>query len=88
MAVHLRGMGRQRTSNVWKKSAATLGGALVILAGLIMLVTPGPGLLALVAGLAILATEYDWAERRLHQLRQKLSRRRRQHGQDEPPPAA
>ena len=30
-----------------------------------MFVTPGPGWLALIAGLAILATEFTWAERLL-----------------------
>ena len=30
-----------------------------------MLVLPGPGILVIIAGLAILATEYVWAERLL-----------------------
>jgi hypothetical protein len=30
-----------------------------------MMVTPGPGVLAIIAGLAILATEWAWAERML-----------------------
>jgi hypothetical protein len=33
------------------------------------LVLPGPGLLALFAGLALLATQYEWAERRLEPVR-------------------
>ncbi|WP_104106236.1 PGPGW domain-containing protein [Nocardioides sp. 616] len=40
------------------------GWVLVIL-GLAALVLPGPGLLALFAGMAILATQYEWADRRL-----------------------
>jgi UPF0716 family protein affecting phage T7 exclusion len=40
----------------------TVIGWLLIAAGLVMLVTPGPGLVALLAGLAILARHYRWAE--------------------------
>jgi hypothetical protein len=40
----------------------TVIGWLLIAAGLVMLVTPGPGIVALVAGLAILARHYRWAE--------------------------
>jgi hypothetical protein len=42
----------------------TLGWVLVI-GGIAALVLPGPGLLALFAGLAVLAGQYEWAERRL-----------------------
>lgn len=42
-----------------------LVGVLVLLAGLVMLVTPGPGWLAIVLGFAILATEFVWARRAL-----------------------
>jgi len=38
-------------------------GFTVILFGLIMLVTPGPGIVAIVMGLAILGTEFVWARR-------------------------
>lgn len=47
-------------------------GSIVLLAGLIMLVTPGPGLVGIIAGLLILSTEFEWAERYLHQARKKL----------------
>jgi uncharacterized protein (TIGR02611 family) len=40
-------------------------GWLLVIAGLAALVLPGPGLLALFAGLALLSTQYQWAERRL-----------------------
>ena len=42
-----------------------LFGFLVVLAGLAMLVLPGPGLLVIALGLAILALEFAWAERLL-----------------------
>ena len=41
--------------------AATVGSTLVVL-GLIFLVLPGPGIPLIIAGLAILATEFAWAE--------------------------
>lgn len=53
------------------KLVITTIGVLVIVAGLVMMVAPGPGLLGLIVGLAILATEYDWAERWLRKARQK-----------------
>ena len=39
---------------------AVIGGT-VVLAGVIMLVTPGPGLVVIPIGLAILALEFAWA---------------------------
>jgi uncharacterized protein (TIGR02611 family) len=40
-------------------------GATVLGAGLAMLALPGPGVLVIIVGLAILATEFAWAERAL-----------------------
>jgi uncharacterized protein (TIGR02611 family) len=40
-------------------------GFLVVLAGVAMLVLPGPGLLVIAIGLGILALEFAWAERLL-----------------------
>ncbi len=40
-------------------------GWLLVVVGIAALVLPGPGLLALFAGMALLATQYEWAERRL-----------------------
>lgn len=45
-------------------AVSVIGGALV-LGGLAMLVLPGPGLLVVVAGFAVLGTEYAWASRAL-----------------------
>ncbi len=49
-----------------------VAGATLLLAGLVMLVLPGPGLLALAAGLAILALEFHWARRFLEAVRARL----------------
>jgi uncharacterized protein (TIGR02611 family) len=43
-------------------------GFLVLAAGIVMLVTPGPGIPAIVLGLAMLALEFAWAERWLERL--------------------
>jgi len=44
-----------------KRIAVTIVGAVFVLAGLAMLVLPGPGILVIVVGFAILGTEYAWA---------------------------
>lgn len=49
----------------------------MLLAGLIMIVTPGPGLAAIAAGLVILGTEYHWARRLLVRVRARLEREKR-----------
>ncbi|RNL82124.1 PGPGW domain-containing protein [Halostreptopolyspora alba] len=36
-------------------------GGTILLAGLVMSVTPGPGLAGILLGLAVLATEFAWA---------------------------
>ncbi len=54
-----------------KRIAATAVGLLLLLAGLVMVVTPGPGILLILAGLAVLATEYVWAERALSMAKDK-----------------
>src|SRR5690349_18276652 len=58
------------------KVVVTLVGSAVLIAGLVMMVTPGPGLVGIVAGLAILATEWDWADRWLTSARRKLDQAR------------
>jgi uncharacterized protein (TIGR02611 family) len=37
-------------------------GSTVLMAGVLMLVLPGPGILVIIVGLAILAIEFAWAE--------------------------
>jgi hypothetical protein len=56
-----------------KRVAVTIAGFLVLLAGLAMLVLPGPGILVIIAGLAILATEYVWAQRLLRIAKEKAN---------------
>ena len=44
----------------WRAGVAVVGGVLV-LAGVAMLVLPGPGILAILAGLGLLAVEFEAA---------------------------
>jgi hypothetical protein len=44
-----------------KRIAVTVLGGLLALAGIAMLALPGPGIIVVVAGFAVLGTEYAWA---------------------------
>ena len=55
-----------------KRIAVTIVGFLVILAGIVLLVLPGPGWALIFLGLAILATEYVWARRMLDKAKEKF----------------
>ena len=56
--------GRRSTKAVRRVVLEVVGWILVV-GGIAALVLPGPGLLLLVAGLAVLSEQYEWAERRL-----------------------
>jgi uncharacterized protein (TIGR02611 family) len=55
-----------------KRIAVTIVGFVVILAGVVLLVLPGPGWALIFLGLAILATEYVWARRLLDRAKAKF----------------
>ncbi len=68
---------------VYRVGFAAAGFALLV-AGVAMLVLPGPGLLVCAAGLGMLSLEFHWAERLLLRLaraaesgRERIGRRRR-----------
>ena len=48
-----------------KRVTLEVVGWTLVLAGLAAIVLPGPGLLMLFGGLAVLSQQYDWAERRV-----------------------
>ena len=50
-------------------------GATVLLIGVIMLVTPGPAIVVIPVGLAILSIEFTWARHWLKRLRESISSR-------------
>ena len=46
-------------------------GISVVIVGIVMIVTPGPAIVVIPAGLAILATEFAWAKWLLHKLKER-----------------
>lgn len=72
-----------------KRVAVSVVGAVLVLAGLAMLVLPGPGLLVIFAGLAVLASEYVWARRALDRAKEGARDAvNRVRGRRQPPPPA
>jgi uncharacterized membrane protein len=53
-----------------RQVAVLIAGFLLVLAGIAMLVLPGPGLVVIVLGCVVLATEFVWAH---HLLRRGLA---------------
>jgi uncharacterized protein (TIGR02611 family) len=58
------------------KVVVTIVGLFLVAIGIVMIFTPGQGILAIIAGLALLATEYHWARRLLHRARANLDQAR------------
>ena len=54
-----------------KRASIAIVGVVVLLVGIVAIPYPGPGWLIVFAGLAILATEFDWAQRLLDRMRSK-----------------
>lgn len=66
-----RWMARTRGWRWTRRWGVDVLGWVLVAAGIAALVLPGPGLLTLVAGLAVLSQEYEWAERRLEPVKKK-----------------
>jgi uncharacterized protein (TIGR02611 family) len=49
-------------------------GSLLVISGIVFLVLPGPGIPLIIAGLAMLATEFTWAEILLHKTKHHTKR--------------
>jgi uncharacterized protein (TIGR02611 family) len=62
---------RHRQRNRIYRVAFAAVGFIVLLAGIVMLVTPGPGIPVIILGLGMLALEFSWAERWLERLLEK-----------------
>ena len=61
---------RLNNTPTWlRRPVVTLVGVVLISVGLVLLVLPGPGLLVMAVGLAVLATEYPAAQRLLDRLK-------------------
>jgi Putative transmembrane protein (PGPGW) len=59
------------TSNPAKRAAALVGGGVVLLAGIALLVLPGPGLLLVLGGLLILANQFPSVEKYVEPVRSR-----------------
>ena len=71
--VHARRDPRQNTViNVTWRALVLLVGLTLITVGIALLVLPGPGWGSILLGLAILATEYTWANRLLAPVRRRV----------------
>ncbi len=67
-AVHL-------TYKVARRIVVGIVGATVLLIGLVMLVTPGPAIVVIPVGLAILSIEFAWARHWLRRMRETITSR-------------
>ena len=61
----------KKPSGTVRKVAVAVAGSAVTAAGVVMLVTPGPGIIGVLAGLGILSTEFPAARRTLDKLRRR-----------------
>jgi tellurite resistance protein TerC len=61
------------TYRVARRIAVALVGFTVLLAGIVMIVIPGPALIVIPVGLAILGIEFAWARFWLRHVRERLS---------------
>lgn len=57
-----------------KRLAVLVIGLTMVVGGLAMLVLPGPGILVVIAGLAVLATEFAWAEHLLDTAKEQATK--------------
>ena len=59
-----------------KRVAVTIAGFVVMIVGALLALPgiPGPGVLVIIGGLAILATEYVWAQRALEAMKARAAR--------------
>ncbi|MEV4258984.1 PGPGW domain-containing protein [Spirillospora sp. NPDC049652] len=60
---------RNRATHLAWRGGVLVVGTAVLALGVVMMVTPGPGILGIVLGLAILATEFAWAQNALRRAR-------------------
>jgi len=58
-----------------RRTVVGIVGATVLLLGILMIATPGPAIVVIPVGLAILSIEFTWARRWLKRLRESISSR-------------
>ena len=65
-----------RTFKQAKRLVVIVIGFTILAAGIAMIVLPGPAVIVIPVGLAILATEFIWARRLLDRVRERIERMR------------
>lgn len=60
-----------------KRLVITVLGVSLLVIGTAMIVLPGPAIIVIPAGLAVLATEFLWARNLLHKVRDRFPRRKK-----------
>jgi len=68
---------RSGSARTLKRIIIAIIGGTVVLIGIAMIVLPGPAIVVIPAGLAILATEFIWAQRALRQCKGAVVKVRR-----------
>ncbi len=64
----------ERMAGAAKRIVFEIAGWALLLVGIAAIFLPGPGLLAMFAGLALLSRQYDWADRRVEPVRLRALR--------------
>jgi uncharacterized protein (TIGR02611 family) len=65
-----------RTVEQVRRLSRIVGGFTLLLIGIVMLVTPGPGWLVIFLGLGLLAAEFVWAKRLMDRIKHEGGRMR------------
>jgi tellurite resistance protein TerC len=63
-----------RTIDQVRRFFKILGGFTLLLVGVVMVFTPGPGWLVIFLGLTVLAAEFVWAQKLMNRMKQESNR--------------
>ena len=69
-----------RTLKQAKRLVVTVIGFTILAAGIAMIVLPGPAIVVIPVGLALLATEFIWARKLLVTVKERIERMRKVNG--------
>lgn len=69
-----------RTMSQAKRLVVTVIGFTILAAGVVMIVLPGPAIVVIPIGLAVLATEFIWARELLVKVKERIRRMREGYG--------
>lgn len=61
----------------FRRVVVAIVGSTILLIGVVMIALPGPSILVIPFGLAILATEFLWARKVLEELKRRMPKRRK-----------